>query len=178
MYESTVQKQRESVRRQVTAAPASDPFFTAPFTFGAARGSPAGPANADCEAMSEQELRAAVEDAARREGLTPDLLRAMIGKESSFRPCAVSNRGAQGLMQLMPATQAQFGVTDPFDPQQNIGAGAKLMKTLLERYSGDLPLALGAYNAGPGKVDQFGGIPAYPETIDYVTDIMGKLGPN
>ncbi len=178
VYEPAIQKQRESVRRQVPvkAPPVGDSFFTVPFSFAVSPGTAGGSSYSDCDAMDEQDLRAAIEEAARREGLTPDLLRAMIGKESAFRPCAVSQRGAQGLMQLMPATQAQLGVTDPFDPQQNIAAGAKLMKTLLERYTGDLALALGAYNAGPGKVDRFGGIPAYPETIDYVSDIMGKLG--
>jgi soluble lytic murein transglycosylase-like protein len=127
--------------------------------------------------VPEEELGDAIEEAARREGLTPDLLRAMIGKESGFRPCAVSRRGAQGLMQLMPSTQAQFGVTDPFDARQNIDAGARLMKRLLDRYGGDLALALGAYNAGPGHVDRHGGVPDFPETINYVSDLMQKLAP-
>jgi len=179
LQEASAQTQRESVRRQVReAAPEDNAFFTVPFQV-AATLSPAAnfePA-ADCDPVPEHELRAAIDDAARREGLTPDLLRAMIGKESGFRPCAVSRRGAQGLMQLMPATQSEYGVTDPFDPKQSIDAGARMMKRLLDRYGGDLALALGAYNAGPGQVDRHGGVPDFPETVNYVSDLLEKLAP-
>lgn len=179
LQEASAQKQRESVRRQVReAAPEDNAFFTVPFQV-AATLSPAANSEpaADCDPVPEHELRAAIDDAARREGLTPDLLRAMIGKESGFRPCAVSRRGAQGLMQLMPATQSEYGVTDPFDPKQSIDAGARMMKRLLDRYGGDLALALGAYNAGPGQVDRHGGVPDFPETVNYVSDLLEKLAP-
>src|SRR5262249_2885260 len=100
---------------------------------------------------------------------------AVIDEESAARPCAVSYQGAEGLMQLMPATAEQFDVTDPFDPRQNIAAGTKFLKFLLNKYGNDVGLALGAYNAGPSRVDQEGGIPPIPETINYVGDILRKL---
>ena len=104
-----------------------------------------------------------------------DLVRAVVRKESAYNPCATSIKGAQGLMQLMPSVQAQFGVTDPYDPKQNISAGTRLLKQLLDTYGGDLPKALGAYNAGTTRVDQFGGVPPFPETMRYVTGILGDL---
>src|SRR4029077_17900028 len=114
-------------------------------------------------------------DSARKEGVSPELVRAVIDRESAARPCAVSLRGAQGLMQLMPATAEQFEVRDAFDPGQNIEAGTKLLKMLLDRYDNDLSLALGAYNAGPARVDREGGVPAIPETLNYVTHILEQL---
>ncbi len=116
--------------------------------------------------------------AAQKTGLDAQLLRAVIDKESAGRPCALSARGAEGLMQLMPATAEEFDVEDPFDPKQNVEAGAKLLKSLLERYQNDPALALGAYNAGSGRVDQQGGVPLIPETVDYVAAIIEKLGLN
>jgi soluble lytic murein transglycosylase-like protein len=80
------------------------------------------------------------------------------------------------LMQLMPATAEEYDVDDPFDPKQNVEAGAKLLKSLLERYKNDPALALGAYNAGSGRVDREGGVPQIPETVDYVAAILDKLG--
>jgi hypothetical protein len=96
-------------------------------------------------------------------------------QESAFRPCAVSQNGAQGLMQLMPATAEQFGVRNPFDIQDNVGGGARFFKELLTRYTGNVSLDLGAYKAGPSKVDQAGGVPAIPETTNYVREILRKL---
>ena len=78
-------------------------------------------------------------------------------------------------MQLMPSVQAQFGVTNPYDPRQNVDAGAKLLKQLIGQYGGDLVRALGAYNAGSARVDQFGGLPPYPETVNYVSGILEDL---
>ena len=89
-----------------------------------------------------------MEQAARRQDLDEEVLRGVIQQESAFRPCAVSPKGAMGLMQLMPATASQLGVPNPFDPAANVDAGARFLKELLTRYGGDLPLALGAYNAG------------------------------
>ncbi len=128
-----------------------------------------------CDPVSETDLAPIVLDAAQREGLELRLLTAVIEQESAFRPCAVSEKGAQGLMQLMPATAQQFGLSDPFDIQQNIGGGARFLKELLTRYAGNLTLALGAYNAGPTKVDEAGGVPAIPETTNYVREILRKL---
>jgi len=125
-----------------------------------------------CEALSNVEMGSLVEAASAKEGLTADLLRAVIKQESGNFPCAVSPKGALGLMQLMPSTIKQFEVRDPLDPRENVGAGAKFLKQLLVRYGGDLALALGAYNAGPGRVDAADGIPAIQETVDYVSDIL------
>jgi soluble lytic murein transglycosylase-like protein len=134
-------------------------------------------ADVDCEAVPESSVAPTLLEAAQREGLDPKLLTAVIQQESAFRPCTVSDKGAQGLMQLMPETSARLTVKDPFDSKQSIDAGAKYLKELLTRYSGNLALALGAYNAGPEKVDQAGGIiPNIPETTSYVNGILMKLG--
>lgn len=128
-----------------------------------------------CDAIEESVVTPLIDQAAKAQKLEPELIRAVIEKESALRPCAVSGKGAQGLMQLMPATAEQFGLDDVFDPKQNIDAGAQFLKQLLDKYSGDLAKALGAYNAGPAAVDQIGAVPDIPETRDYVDAIMKKL---
>lgn len=129
-----------------------------------------------CDPVPEASIAPILLEAAQREGLEPRLLTAVIQQESAFRPCAISHKGAQGLMQLMPDTATQFGVKDPFDPKQNVDAGAKYLKELISRYSGNLAVALGAYNAGPAKVDEAGGVvPSIPETTDYVSQILSRL---
>ena len=106
-----------------------------------------------------------------------DLVRAVIQVESAFNPRAVSPKGAMGLMQLMPATAAQFGVTDPFNPGENIRAGVTYLRQLLDRYDDNEQLALAAYNAGPGAVDKYGSkVPPYKETQNYVLKIAGLRG--
>ena len=127
--------------------------------------------------MPKQELDQVIQSAASKEGVDAKLLRLVIGKESAAKPCAISPRGAQGLMQLMPATAEELGVQDPFDPKQNVEGGTRLLKRLLDKYNGDLALALGAYNAGSGRVDREGGVPDIPETIHYVSDIMSRFRP-
>jgi soluble lytic murein transglycosylase-like protein len=116
-----------------------------------------------------------MDSAAQKSGVSVQLLEAVVQQESGFRPCSVSPKGAMGLMQLMPATAEEMGATDPFDPDQNVEAGARLLKVLMDRYGGDLNRVLGAYNAGPKRVDDAGGVPAIPETIKYVEGILGKL---
>jgi soluble lytic murein transglycosylase-like protein len=112
----------------------------------------------------------------RRHAVAPDLLRAVMHRESGFRPCAVSVRGALGLMQLMPATIEQFRVTDPFDPAQSVHAGAALLRMLLDRYQGDLRLTLAAYNAGSSRIEN-ADPDSYPaETKSYIADILAELG--
>jgi soluble lytic murein transglycosylase-like protein len=115
-----------------------------------------------------------IEASASREGVDPALVRAIVAHESGGNPNATSAAGAQGLMQLMPATARSLGVTDSYDPAQNIAGGTHLIRTLLDRYDGNLSLALAAYSAGPGAVDRFGGIPPYAETQAYVRDVLGS----
>ena len=131
---------------------------------------------ADCESLNEEQLGPIVTAASEKNGVDARLVEAVIDRESAGRPCAVSARGAQGLMQLMPETAEELEVDDPFDPEQNVEAGARLLKTLLERYGNDQALALSAYNAGATRVDEQGGVPKIPETVDYVTAILNKLG--
>lgn len=116
----------------------------------------------------------AIADAAKRNELDPALLSAVIGQESGFHPRAVSSAGAMGLMQLMPETARGLGVRDPFDPAQNVEGGAKYLRGLIDRYHGRLDYALAAYNAGPGAVDKYRGVPPYPETQAYVKNILGS----
>ena len=125
--------------------------------------------------MATAELEQLIEQNSKQHGVKGDLIRAVINQESGNRPCAVSSKGAQGLMQLMPATADELGVADPFNAKQNVEAGTKLLKQLLAKYNGDVSLTLAAYNAGSGRVDRDGGVPAIPETLSYVTQILAKL---
>jgi soluble lytic murein transglycosylase-like protein len=135
------------------------------------------PATVACEPVPEPELGKLIDRAAQDHQVNPELVREVAREESGFRPCAISRAGAEGLMQLMPATQAQFEVHDPLDPQESLAAGVKLLKQLLDRYNGDIALALGAYNAGSSAVDRFSAIPAFPETQNYVSNILQRLQP-
>jgi soluble lytic murein transglycosylase-like protein len=112
-----------------------------------------------------------IQDHATRNGLSPDLVRAVIQVESAFNPNALSPKGAMGLMQLMPATAAEYGVRDAFHPEQNIGAGVAYLKRLLNRYDNKIELALAAYNAGMGNVEKYGKVPPFKETQSYVKRI-------
>ena len=113
-----------------------------------------------------------VHDAAERHKVDPALVKAVISTESGWNPRATSRKGAMGLMQLIPTTAVRFGVNDAFSPQQNVDAGVRYLKTLLERYNGNLDLALAAYNAGEGAVDRAHGIPAFRETREYVQKVQ------
>jgi len=121
--------------------------------------------------FTKDDLAALAHETAERHALDPALIRAMIGAESSWNPRAVSHKGAQGLMQLIPATAQRLGVTDPFDPVQNLDGGVRYLRWLLERYAGDLEKSLAAYNAGEGAVDRAGGVPNYSETRAYVEKV-------
>ena len=118
-----------------------------------------------------------IEEHSARNVVSADLVRAVIQAESAFNPRAVSSKGAMGLMQLMPATAAEHGVLDPFNPAENIRAGVRYLKQLLDSYSGRVELALAAYNAGPGAVKKYGGrVPPYRETQNYVSRIQNTQG--
>jgi hypothetical protein len=168
-------KQRVAAMKQVSsvmgkaATPAAS-FFTVPWVE-----TPVPFSQPPCDPMPAAELDKLVLENSQQQGVKEDLIRGVIAEESGARPCAVSWKGAQGLMQLMPATAEQFGVKDPFDPHQNVEAGTKLLKQLLTKYKDDVSLTLAAYNAGEGRVDKDGGIPQIPETQKYVTDIESKL---
>ncbi|WP_306549157.1 lytic transglycosylase domain-containing protein [Desulfobulbus sp.] len=119
---------------------------------------------------TSQTINAFIQAAANEHGVDPLLIKAIIKAESNFDPTAVSPKGAQGLMQLMPATARDLQVADPFDPQDNITGGAKYLRFLLDSYEGDVELSLAAYNAGPGNVKN--AIPNFPETRTYVAKVL------
>lgn len=156
-------KQRDSVRRQAVGPVGTSSNIPFPTEL--------------CEAISQPELSRMIDVAARRQSVDPLLVREVARQESGFQPCAVSPKGAQGLMQLMPSTQVQLQVQNPFSAQESLEAGSKLLKQLLDRYNGDLTQALSAYNAGPARVDKTGGVPGIAETQNYVSSIMNRLLP-
>ena len=117
----------------------------------------------------------ALQAASIRYGVSLDLLTAIATQESGLNQGARSSAGAIGVMQLMPGTAAQYGA-DPYDLQQNVDAGAHYFSDMLRRYNGDTSLALAAYNAGPGNVDRYGGIPPFTETQNYVASVLGMIG--
>lgn len=118
------------------------------------------------------QLEPLIRAAAKAAGLDYALVVSLIKVESNFNPAALSHKGAQGLMQLMPGTASQLGVPNAFDPEANVEGGAKYLRELLERYNFDLVKALAAYNAGPHRVEQFGGVPPYYETRAYVARVV------
>jgi soluble lytic murein transglycosylase-like protein len=147
-----------SFQRQLTSATAAGPGIGATHAAGGSGGP--GPFKAEIDA------------AAAKYGLDPALLRGLIKAESNFNPNAGSPAGAQGLTQLMPGTAASLGVTNIHDPAQNIDAGARYLKQQLDAFGGDVTKALAAYNAGPGAVKRYGGVPPYAETQAYVRRVQ------
>jgi soluble lytic murein transglycosylase-like protein len=129
------------------------------------------PANFGGHAATAEEIDGAIAAAAARHNVDPNLVRAVVKVESNFNPNAVSRKGAMGLMQLMPSTARELNLKNPFDPEQNVDAGVRHLKHLLESYGGDVKLTLAAYNAGAGAVARSSGIPRYPETQNYVRRI-------
>jgi soluble lytic murein transglycosylase-like protein len=117
---------------------------------------------------------AEIDAAAASNGIDPALLKGLVSQESGFDPNARSGAGALGLTQLMPGTAASLGVTNPLDPAQSLQGGAKYLRQQLDRFGGDERLALAAYNAGPGAVARYGGVPPYSETQNYVNSVMAK----
>ena len=122
--------------------------------------------------------RSLIREAAVETGLSEDLLLAVIAVESGFRPAVVSSKGAIGLMQLMPATARELGVTDPYDPRQNIFGGARYLRSLLDRFNGNLTFALAAYNAGEQAIRARQAVPPFPETRQYVRRVLERFDPS
>ena len=164
---ASVATQREAVKKQAELA-GPGPLQMPPIE----ESEPEPP----CDPIPDATVTPLIEGAAKAEKVQPELLRAVIRQESRSYPCAVSVHGAKGLMQLMPDTISLLGVKDPFDSKQNIEAGAKYLKQMIDRYKGDLAKALGAYNAGPASVDEAKGVPDIPETRNYVDTILQSLG--
>lgn len=132
----------------------------------------------ETEAVPSTPFGALIHDAARRHQLHPRLVAAVVRAESAFDPYAISRKGARGLMQLMPATARRFGVPEEelFDPQRNLEAGSRYLRWLAERFAGDLPRILAAYNAGEATVDRYDGVPPFRETLSYIRRIYSTLG--
>ncbi len=122
--------------------------------------------------VNNEEIDTIIQKASDRFGVNVDLIRSVVKTESNFDADVVSHAGAQGLMQLMPQTAQGLGVENPFDPEQNVMGGTKYLKQMLDRYDGDSKLALAAYNAGPGNVDKYGGVPPFQETQHYVKKVL------
>jgi len=116
-----------------------------------------------------------ISDIATLEGMDPEVIKSIVQVESGYNPRALSSKGAMGLMQLMPETASDMGVSNPWDPVQNITAGTQYFSRLLRRYQGDMMKALAAYNAGPTIVDTYGGIPPYQETKEYVKSVLAII---
>jgi soluble lytic murein transglycosylase-like protein len=124
------------------------------------------------QALDPVTLDALVGDASQANGVPTGLVRAVLMAESAGNPSAISVAGAQGLMQLMPGTSASCGIANPFDPTENVECGTGYLHSLLRRYHNNVTLAVAAYNAGPGAVDRYHGVPPYPETRAYVVRVL------
>jgi hypothetical protein len=144
--------------------------FPQPYQYGPARFYPPAPA---WQRPAGPYLETLIQKYANRYGVDPSLVRAVMRNESGFNPNAVSSKGAQGLMQLMPETAALMGVSNPFDPEQNIAGGVGYLRYCLDSFGHNIPLAVAAYNAGPGRVSRSQGVPAIPETQAFVKNVMG-----
>ena len=156
----------------------NEPVAASDFTSGrrSSRLSQSGPRGFGIYSSPDERVEKSIQQAAGKYNLSPELIRSVIRAESNFQVDAVSPAGAKGLMQLMPETARELGVTNVFDIQQNIDGGARYLRQMLDRFGGDMKRALAAYNAGPGAVEQFNGNVPYAETRQYVKRVMRSAG--
>jgi soluble lytic murein transglycosylase-like protein len=166
---------------EITGAPPSGPDATpAGFRDALSRATGAGVpdetpvASLPPAPVAPEQINALVSQNAENWQLDPALVKAVIANESGFNANATSPAGAQGLMQLMPETAASVGVRNPYDPAQNVAGGTRYLKGLLDRFNGDVRLAVAAYNAGPNAVEKYGDVPPYAETKNYVQNVLGS----
>ena len=134
-----------------------------------------GPRQAAASRLARGEIDVLIDTHARAQSLDPDLVRAVVAVESSYDPTARSRKGAMGLMQLMPATARSLDVANPYDPEENLRGGTAYLRRMLDRFGGDLEMALAGYNAGPEAVDRYRGLPPYPETHGYVDRVLRRF---
>jgi Rod binding domain-containing protein len=181
LYESLVGRMEDAASEADAAAREVDTDITSLERVPSRSRRPVAPSRPRAEGPLPESVRrlrrydGIVRSAARRHGLDADLLRAVILQESGADPRAVSDRGARGLMQLMDGTARELGVRDVFDPRENIEGGASYLRGLLDRFGGDLPRALAAFNAGPSAVERHGGIPPFKETREFVVSVLRNL---
>jgi soluble lytic murein transglycosylase-like protein len=166
---------RDAAGNWVLSDHPKDPSNQAPMTTYAVKNSSTFRTTAVLASPRAARYDALIEENAAAHGVSPHLVRAVIQQESAFNPWALSNKGAMGLMQLMPDTAAELGVANPYDPSQNIRGGVKYLKGLLTKFSENVELALAAYNAGPTAVTKYGTVPPYRETRNYVTRIKSAV---
>lgn len=174
---SAVQNRIAEITGIPPAAPPSGDFGAA---LARALMPPAGPPDAPAvnglasAPVPPEQIESLVQQNASIWQVDPALVKAVIANESSFNANATSPVGAQGLMQLMPETAASLGVRNPYDPAQNVAGGTRYLRQLLDKFNGDVKLAVAAYNAGPAAVDKYGGVPPYAETQGYVSNVLGS----
>ena len=174
MSVATIGTRLEQLQTMVSQLTAPAPAPAASFA-GALASAQTSPSTAPATgAGASTAFGAEIDAAAASNGIDPALLKGLVSQESGFDPNARSGAGALGLTQLMPGTAAALGVTNPLDPAQSLQGGAKYLRQQLDRFGGDEKLALAAYNAGPGAVARFGGVPPYRETQNYVSSVLGK----